>query len=66
MLHFAAEEADEAGSPESVLHWTNLQRFLLAEAQQEPQAWWQTEAMRDKCQQQMIWHATASSLASQQ
>ena len=66
MLHFAAEEADEAGSRESQVRWGELQRFLLAEAARDAQVWWHTEALRDRCQQQLIWHATASSLASHQ
>lgn len=66
MLHFAAEQADEASSRESQLRWAELQRFLLAEAFRDPQTWWHTEALRDRCQQQLLWHATASSLASQQ
>ncbi|KAK9842695.1 hypothetical protein WJX74_000817 [Apatococcus lobatus] len=66
MLHFAAEKADGAGNRESQMRWAELQRFLLAEASRDPQVWWHTEALRDRCQQQLIWHATASSLASQQ
>lgn len=65
MLHFAAQEPDHSGKTQGILRWAELQRFLLAEAQRDCQVWWHTEALRDSCQQQLLWQATASPLASQ-
>ncbi len=64
MLHFAASTPDLSGKTEGVLRWAELQRFLMAESQRDPQIWWHTEALRDNCQQQLLWQSTASPLAS--